>query len=230
MKRFYKSAAVVERNGTFDVLLDGKPIKTPLRKNLSLPTRALADAIAGEWAGQGDEIDLLAMPLNRLANTVIDRGERDRERIIDDVLKYANGDLLCYRAEESDLAERQRAAWDPILEWLKKKHHAPLEVTTGMAHIAQPAQSVLALGQAVKTHDAWALTALHSAVDTTGSLILALALLDGRLNAAEAFALSHLDETFQAEKWGEDEAAAKRARRLARELETAARFAALARP
>lgn len=230
MKRFYKEVAIAERDGTFDVLLDGKPIKTPLRKKLSLPTRTLAEVIAEEWRAQGEEIKPLAMPFNRLANTAIDRGAREREQIVDDILRYANGDLLCYRAEGAELAERQDAAWDPILAWLAERHRTRLDVTTGMTHIAQPAEALLALGRAVRTRDDYALTALHAAATIMGSLALALALLDGRLDAAEAFALSQVDETWQAEKWGTDRAAAERAERLARELDFAARFAALGRP
>jgi chaperone required for assembly of F1-ATPase len=229
MMRFYKEVAVAERDGAFAVLLDGKPIKTPLRRNLSLPTRALAEVIAEEWGAQGQQIDPLAMPLNRLANTAIDRGDLDREAITADILRYASGDLLCYRAEESALAELQRAAWDPILAWLEEKYGARLAATTGMVHVAQPAEALLALGRAVKTRDAWALIALHSAADATGSLALALALVDGRLDAAETFALSHLDEIYQQEKWSEDKAATERAGNLARELEDALRFSSLSR-
>ena len=230
MKRFYKKVSVAERDGTFDVLLDGKPIKTPLRKNLSLPTRALAEAIAEEWRAQGGDIIPLAMPFNRLANTAIDRGAREREQVVADILHYANSDLLCYRAKEAQLAQRQSAAWDPILAWLAERHRTRLNITIGMTHIAQPAEALLTLGQVVDTHDAYALTALHAAATIMGSLALALALLDGRLDAAEAFALSQVDETWQAEKWGTDRAAAERAERLARELDFAARFAALSRP
>lgn len=230
MKRFYKSVSVAEREGGFDVLLDGRPIKTPLRNSLSLPTRALAEAIAEEWTAQGEEIEPLSMPLNRLANTAIDRGTREREQITADVLRFASSELLCYRAEEADLAQRQQSAWDPVLAWLAQKHHARLVVTTGMSNIAQPADALLALDQAVKARDDYALTALHAAAAITGSIALALALLEGRLTAAEAFACSQLDESYQAEKWGQDRAAAERAKSLARELEVAARFAALSGP
>jgi chaperone required for assembly of F1-ATPase len=230
MKRFYKEVSVVERGGAFDVVLDGKPIKTPLRKNLALPTRKLAEAVAEEWCAQGEEIKPLTMPFNRLANTAVDRGAREREQIVDDILRYANSDLLCYRTEEAELAERQRAAWEPVLAWLDETHRARLEVTTGMRHIAQPADALVALRQVVRSRDACALTALHAAATITGSLALGLALLDGHLDSGEAFVLSQLDEAHQAEKWGEDRAATERATILARELDFAARFAALSRP
>ncbi len=230
MRRFYKSVSVAERDGAFGILLDGKPIKTPRRKTLCVPTYALAEAIAAEWRAQDNEIKPLAMPLNRLANTAVDRGAQELEQIVTDILRYANGDLLCYRAESADLAQRQRVAWDPILDWLVEAHHARLAVTTGMTHVAQPADALLKLGEAIRAHDPYALTALHAAATITGSLALALALIESRLDPAEAFALSHLDETYQAQKWGVDLAAAERAKTLAHELTFAARFVALTRP
>jgi chaperone required for assembly of F1-ATPase len=230
VRRFYKDVSVVERAGRFDVLLDGKPIKTPRRKNLSVPARALAVAIAAEWRAQGDEIKRSAMPFNRLANTAIDRGGNEREQIVADLLRFAKADLLCYRAQETDLAERQRAVWDPILHWLDETHQARLQVATGMIHVEQPADALAAIRRLVDAQDLYVLTALHAAARITGSLVLALALVGGRLDAAEAFASSQLDETYQVEKWGVDHAAAERAKTLARELEFAARFAALARP
>jgi chaperone required for assembly of F1-ATPase len=170
VKRFYKGVSVAERGGAFEILLDGKSIKTPRRKTLSLPTRALANAIAEEWRAQGSEIRPLEMRLNRLANTAIDRDDHERAQIVADILRYASGDLLCYRAEEAELAARQRAGWDPILAWLEQKHLAPLAVTTAMAYTAQPAESLAALGRAVEARDAFALTTLHAASTITGSI------------------------------------------------------------
>lgn len=229
MKRFYKTVSVEARDGGFAVLLDGKAVKTPQRKNLALPTRALAEAIAGEWRAQENEILRETMLLTRLANTAIDRSECERERIAAELIKYANGDLLCYRASEEELALRQREAWDPVLEWFAERYSAPLAVTVGMTHIAQPPVSLLALSQAIRSHDGHALTALHAATALTGSLVLGLALLDGRLDSEACFRLSWVDEAFQAEKWSEDRAAVARARTLAHELECAERFARLSR-
>jgi chaperone required for assembly of F1-ATPase len=230
VRRFYKTVSVVERDGAFDVLLDGKPIKTPRRKNLSVPTRRLAEAIALEWRAQGEQIELLSMPLIRLATAAMDRGSHERGQVVADILRYANGDLLCYRAEDIELAERQRTAWDAVLGCLDVTHCARLEVTTGLSHIAQPQDALQRLGEVVEGCDPYALTALHATATITGSITLALALLAGRLGAAEAFALSQLDETYQAEKWGVDHTAAERAKNLARELESAAQFAVLSRP
>jgi chaperone required for assembly of F1-ATPase len=229
VKRFYKDVSVVERNVAFDVLLDGKLIKTPRRNSLSVPTRALGEAVATEWRAQHDEVKPLSMPLNRLASTAIDRGAHEREGIVADVLHYARGDLLCYRAEETELAERQRVAWDPLLDWLDETHRARLQVTAGVTHIVQPQDALERLADVVRAQDPFALTALHAAATITASSALALALLGGRINAAQAFALSQIDETYQIEKWGVDHAAAERARNLGRELDFAAEFAVLSR-
>jgi chaperone required for assembly of F1-ATPase len=229
MKRFYKTASVVAAEGAFEVQLDGKPVKTPQRKTLAVRTLALAEEIAREWSEQGDEIALEGMLLTKLANTTLDRNETQRDAAIGDVLKYAGGDLLCYRAEDEALAERQREAWDPLLKWLDEKHDARLAVTVGINHILQPADAVLVLGEMVRALDPYALTALHAATTITGSLVLALAMVDGRVDAAMAFGLAHLDEAYQAEKWGEDRAAVERLKTLGLGLQKAADFLTLSR-
>jgi len=216
-----------EANSYF-ILLDGKPIKTPMRKTQALPTRGLAEAVAEEWRGQGDKIVPPTMPLTKLANTAIDRVTRREAEIAEQVLAYAN-DLLCYRAEApDDLVARQNESWNPLLDWAAERY-APLTVGTGVGYIAQPEESVEALRNGLAGRDAFVLTALHASATLCGSLVLALALADGRLDAEEAFALSQLDERYQAEKWGADEEAQKRAQALAAELAAAARFIRLAR-
>ena len=225
MKRFYKEMSVAD---DFRILLDGKPIMTPLRATLALPTRALAEAIAEEWRGQGETVQPTTMWLTKLANTAIDRVVGQEEHVVAQALAYAN-DLLCYRAEApADLAARQNAAWNPLLEWAAKRYGAHLLIRAGIVHIAQPEEAVAALRGALAARDPFVLTALHAAATVCGSLVLALALADGRLGAEEAFALAHLDERYQAERWGADEEAGKRARALAAELDAAARFMQLA--
>ena len=225
MKRFYKEVSVAD---DLRVLLDGKPIKTPGRATLTLPTRAMAEAVAEEWRGQGETIIPATMKLTKLANTAIDRVAAREAEIAGQILAYAN-DLLCYRAAAPDeLAERQRKEWDPLLAWAAERH-APLQTRAGIGYIAQNDESLAAYRRALEAYDAFSLTALHTAATICGSLVLALALAEARLDAAEAFALSQLDERYQAEKWGADDEAEKRARALAAELASAARFLALAR-
>ncbi len=209
---------------TFAVLLDGKPIKTPMRKTLAVPVRPLAEAIAEEWRAQGEKVVPQSMPLTKLANTAIDRVVERESEIIDVMVAYAN-DLLCYRAEGPDeLAARQNENWNPLLEWVAERHGVRLNTAIGISHIKQPEESVAAARAALAKHDAFALTALHNAATICGSLVLVLALGDRRLDAEEAFALSQLDERYQAEKWGSDAEAAKRTAALAAELDATVRF------
>ena len=227
MKRFYKDVSIAD---DYSLLLDGKPIKTPAKANLIAPNRALAEAIALEWREQGADIKPATMHLTKLANTAIDRVEPLRDAFLRELAEYARSDLLCYRASEpAALAERQDAGWDPLLDWAKARFRAALRVTHGVRPIAQDDESIGALTGHLVSYDRWRLAALQSATTLTGSLILALAVAEERLDAAEAFALSRIDEAYQAEFWGRDAEAEERARRLAQELDAAARFLALAR-
>ena len=161
------------------------------------------------------------MPLTKLANTAIDRVVAREAAIAEQILAYAN-DLLCYRAEApDDLVARQNKSWNPILDWAAERY-APLTVGTGVGYIAQPGESVEALRKALAERGAFALTALHAAATLCGSLVLALALADGRLDAEEAFALSQLDERYQAEKWGADEEAEARETHILQEIRSVA--------
>ena len=226
MKRFYKDAAVAD---DLSIHLDGKPILTPAKRKLALPTRQLADAIAQEWREQGDDVVPATMHLTKLANTAIDRARPDD--VVAELTKYARNDLLCYRATEpAELVRRQQAAWDPLLDWAQQTHGARLATTSGVSHVAQDDKAIAAFGRALQAQDSWTLTGMHAATTITGSLILAFAILGGRLSHTEAFAASRIDEAFQAEKWGLDAEAEARAHRLATEHEAASRFMALAGP
>jgi chaperone required for assembly of F1-ATPase len=228
--RFYKQVDAVRRDDGFVIHLDGRPIKTPAKALLMLPTPALANAIADEWAMQNEKIAAETMPLTRLANTAIDGVAGHRAAVAAAILKFGRHDLLCYRAEApAALAERQRAAWNPHLLWLAARHGAKLDVTVGVAAIDQPEAALAALARALEAYGAFALTALHVLASVTGSLTLGLALAEGRIDADTGFALSRLDEDFQAEKWGRDAQATARAALLQRELGHALEFLTLAR-
>lgn len=230
MKRFYKDVTVEPREGGFAVLLDGKPVKTPARADLVLPTRVLAESVAEEWREQHGEIAPAKMPLTKAANTAIDRVGPRMDEVIQDLLKFAGADLLAYRAEApADLAARQARQWDPWLAWAERSHGAKLAVTSGIVAIEQPPEALAALERVLAVHDAFSLTGLHAATTILGSLVLALALADAHLTARGAFELATLDERYQAEKWGLDQAAEARARTLEAELESAANFIGLAR-
>lgn len=221
MKRFYKQVAAARAEDGFRILLDGRPVRTPAKNTLAVPTSALAEALAAEWAGQGEEIDPVSMPLLRLTNTVID-GAPHREALIAAILRFGENDALCYRAHQPrDLALRQREAWDPMLEWAAQHHGAHLKAAAGFNHIDQPPEALAALHDAVSGFDDYTLAGLHVIASVTGSLVLALAVAECRTTAAHVFELSRIDETYQIEKWGSDVEAAKRAAALAHELDKA---------
>jgi len=222
MKRFYKDVSIAPAEGGFCVLLDGKPIKTPARNALLLPTEALAGAIAAEWQNQGDEVIATTMPLLRLANTVVDGVAVNRADVIAAILRFGENDLLCYRAHQPPaLAARQREGWDPLLTWVRQRHGAQMRVAEGVGHVDQTPDALLALRQALEEEGPFTLGALHVIASITGSAVLALAVTAGFITGENAFALSRIDEIYQAEKWGEDAEAARRAAALAHELDKA---------
>ena len=228
MRRFYQDVAVEAGAGGHAVTLDARTVRTPMRQLLVLPSRALAAAVAGEWDDQVETVRPETMPLNRLANTALDRIQGRRDAVIDEIAAYAGADLLCYRAERPEtLRHRQSEAWQPLLDWSARELDAPLAVTAGVVPVAQQAGALAALRTAVAEHDAMALTVLHAVTGATGSLVIALALAAGRIDAEAAVAASQLDETFQAEQWGEDGEARERRQALAAEIAAAARFHSL---
>jgi len=230
MKRFYRKAEPVQRVGGYGITLDGKPIKTPNKRDLVVPNRALATVIAEEWNAQQSEVRAATMPLTRLATTTVDRVATQRDTIIQQMANYAATDLVCYRATHPPaLAARQQAVWQPLIDWAVLRYDAPLTVTSGVIPKSQSAASLRAFAAAVAEHEDFALTALHVATAACGSLIIALALLEGQLDAQQAFNVSQLDESFQIEGWGEDPEQAARRRALATDIAAAAQFISLLR-
>ncbi len=229
MKRFYRNAEPIQQAGGHGITLDGKPIKTPGKRDLVVPNEALAAAIAEEWNAQEGEVRA-TMPLTRLAATTVDQVATKRDEIIRQTADYAATDLVCYRAVHPPaLAARQQAVWQPLIDWAVLRYDAPLSVTTGVIPTRQSATSLRAFAAAVAEQDDFALTALHVATAACGSLAIGLALIEGQLDAEGAFAASQLDESFQIEAWGEDAEQAKRRRILAADIEAAARFISLLR-
>ena len=216
------------RAGGYAIALDGKPIKTPGKRDLLVPSGALAAAIAEEWNAQGTEVRAGTMPLTRLATTAVDRVATQRDAIIRQTANYAATDLVCYRAAHPPaLADRQRTVWQPLIDWAVLRYDAPLSVTTGVIPTKQSATSIRAFAAAVAEQHDFALTALHVATAACGSLVIGLALIEGHLDAEGAFAVSQLDESFQIEAWGEDAEQAQRRRALAADIQAAARFISL---
>lgn len=214
--------------GGWQVLLDGRSVKTPAKAPLVLPTQALAQAVAAEWQAQGADIVPTSMPLTKMANTVIDGVAPRHAAVVDAVAEWGGSDLLCYRADgPAPLLARQAAGWDPWLGWAADTLGARLSVTRGVMPVAQPAAALAALRAAVAAQDAFRLAALHDLVTIPGSLVLGLAVAAGRLAADAAFDLSRIDDDWQAEQWGVDREAAESAARKRADMAAAGRFCAL---
>jgi chaperone required for assembly of F1-ATPase len=203
---------------------------TPAKAVLVVPTRPLAEAIAAEWGAVPDKADINVshLPLTRLAATGLDRVTSQRARVIEDTAKYAGSDMLCYRASEPEtLVKRQQATWQPLLDWAHERYGARLVIVEGLAFVEQPADAVARLGEAVAAHSDLGLSALYNLTHISGSLIVALAVAEGHLAAADAFAAAQLDELYQIERWGEDPIATKRHEGIRHDIEAGARFLAL---
>ena len=224
MKRFWREVTI-DAGGV--IRLDERPVRTPGRTPLALPTRALGEAVADEWRAVGETIDPRAMPLTGLANAAIDRIAPEPERFASGLAKYGESDLLCYRADGPEpLVERQRAAWDPPLAWARTRYDVHFEVATGVMHRPQPEATLVRLGEAVAARTAFALAGLSPVVTLTGSLVLALALDEGAMGADAVWAAADLDEAWQRELWGEDPLAADAREGRRREYDAAVRFLA----
>jgi chaperone required for assembly of F1-ATPase len=225
VKRFYREVAVAPAEHGHRILLDGRPVRTPARQVLAAPTTALAEAIAAEWRAQAETIRPEAMPLTRLASTAIDRMPAQRQAAIDEVIAYADTDLVCYRAAEPfELVRRQHHAWQPMLDWVNGAYGVKLAVTTSMLPVAQPAAVRERLHSGIEDLGDWPLVGVHAATIALGSLVLGLCLLHGRLDADAALAASLLDELFEIERWGSDVEAERRHDVLRRDVTAVARF------
>ncbi|EZP70415.1 ATPase [Sphingomonas paucimobilis] len=230
MKRFYTHVAVLEGEAGFEIHLDGWPVRTPARAPLALPHAPLAKAIAGEWRGQGERIDPRSMPFTGLANGAIDQIAADRAGFAAGIARYGESDLLCYRAEgPGELVAREAAAWDPLLEWARRRYDVTFRVTQGVIPVEQPAETLERLGAAVGAFDPFTLAGLSTLVTLSGSLVCGLAIVEGGHDGDAIWSAAEIDEAWEVEQWGEDaEAAARSARRRA-EFGMAHAFCALIR-
>lgn len=227
-KRFWKSAAVEPVEGGFTVKLDGRAVKTPAKTPLVVPTPDLAHAIAAEWDAQQGEVRPDTMPFTRAANSALDKVAPQFDEVVAMLAEYGGSDLLCYRATgPAALVDRQAAAWDPLLAWAQTALDAPLIATAGVMHIAQDDVVLQRLHAHVARLSPFQIAAFHDLVAISGSLILALAVIGGRLTADEAWILSRIDESWQNEQWGVDEDAAEIEATKRAAFEQAARFFAL---
>lgn len=229
-RRFWTTASAVPVEGGFTVHLDGRPVRTPLKAPLILPTLALAEAVAAEWQAQEGTVKPETMPFTRMANSAIDKVQPQFAAVADLLAEYGGSDLLCYRAEgPADLVARQAQSWDPLLDWARQELGAALRSTTGVMPVAQSEASLAALRSLVHAFGPFELAAFHDLVSISGSLVLALAVARDRISAEEAWTLSRVDEDWQISLWGEDEEAAEVAARKRDALLLADRFLRLCR-
>lgn len=215
-KRFYKQAAIVRDGDRFAVHLDGKPVRTPGKNLLALPTEAAAQLVAQEFEAQTEVIDPVTMPVLRLANTAIDGVATDPQAVLEDILRFASTDMLCYRADAPQgLVEQQNKHWDPVLDWVQAGVSARFNLAEGIMHVEQPRESIAVLGAwLARRNDPFRLAALHVMTSLTGSALLALAVEARELEADAAWLAAHVDEDWQIARWGQDaEAMTRRAQR-----------------
>ncbi|MCX7287637.1 MAG: ATPase [Rhodobacterales bacterium] len=227
-RRFWTTARVLAADDGFAVHLDDRPVRTPAKVPLILPTEGLAQAIADEWQGVEGKVNPAVMPFTRMANSAIDKVTPQFDAVVAMLADYGGSDLICYRAEGPEsLVRRQADAWDPLLDWVSTALNAPLDATSGIMHRAQPKASLQTLHRVVQGLTPFQLTAFHDLVAISGSLVLALAVTRGRLTAEAAWPLSRIDEAWQIEEWGEDEEAAEMAAAKHADFLQADRFYAL---
>jgi chaperone required for assembly of F1-ATPase len=205
MKRFWKDVAAVREDGGWAIRLDDRPVRTPARAPLVVPTVALADAIADEWRSVNEDVDPRAMPLTGLANAAIDRVAPERQAFAGGLARYAEADLACYRSDwPPELADRQRSGWDALLAWARRRYDVDFSTTSGLMHVPQPQATVERLAHAVSSLDPFRLAGLSPLVSIGGSLITALAVLEKAILPQEAWDAVSIDERWQLEQWGGD--------------------------
>jgi chaperone required for assembly of F1-ATPase len=225
MKRFWKDVAVEREDGGWTIKLDGRPVKTPARASLLVPTEPLADAIADEWRSVGETIDPRAMPLTGLANAAIDRVAPARQAFAQGLAEYAEADLACYRADgPRELIARQGECWDELLGWARRRFDVDFVTTSGLMHVAQPPATVERLAHAVAALDPFHLAGLSPLVTIGGSLVAALAVLEKALTPEQAWDAVSVDDRWQLEQWGSDKEAEQALENRRRDFSAAARF------
>ncbi|MFZ2995501.1 ATP12 family chaperone protein [Sphingobium sp.] len=231
MKRFYTDVAIVPAGDAFAIQLDGRPVRTPARALLALPTEALAEAVAQEWSAQGQTVEPGTMPVTGLANAAIDHIAIHHVAFGEEVARYAQSDLLCYRAEApATLVARQAFAWDPLLDWAQAHYDVLFVVTQGILPVPQPEEMLLRLRNAVLAQDPFTLAGLSTLVTISGSLVCGLAIVEGGHDPDAIWHAADIDDAWQVERWGEDaEAAARTARRRA-DFAMAGDFCRMSRP
>ena len=230
-KRFWDRAHVTPTDGGFGVMLDTRPLMTPFKAPLVVPSQRLATWIAAEFEAQTGRIDPGTMPATRTANSAIDKVAPQKAAVADLLADYGGSDLLCYRAAGPEgLIAAQNAAWNPLLVWAAQALDAPLHVTTGVMPVAQPEASVKRLRDRVHAMDHFALSGFHDMVSLTGSLVIGFAVAMRHIDPDSGWQASRIDEDWQASVWGQDDEAQANAALKKQAFATACRFYHLVKP
>lgn len=222
LKRFWDGTSASQVEGGFAILLDQRPLKTPLKNPVIVPTAAFAEKIAHEWAAVDGKIQKHQMPFTRFAEAALDAAASEHAEIVDNLTGYGETDLLCYRAETPiELITRQAENWDSLLDWAAHELAAPLNKTQGIMAINQPRSSIQKLRECVENFDLFQLTAFYDLVKISGSLVIALAVSRNHIDAATGWQRSRVDDVWQIEQWGSDDEAKNLAESRQRDFENA---------
>ena len=211
-KRFYKTVSIDRKDDDWQILLDGRSVKTPAKSILAFPTKAAAELAASEWDDQEEQINPAEMPVTRLANTAIDGIANDPQAVLEEITRFAASDLVCYRASHPEqLVEAQIKHWDNVLDQVMDLTGAHFETGEGIAHITQDKDAIAAFSARLRTHDApLAIACLHTMTSLTGSAMIALLVGEGKLSLDDAWLAANVDEDHNISLWGEDYEASKR--------------------
>lgn len=208
LKRFWTEAAASETDNGWTVTLDGRAVKTPAKALLTVPTQALAEAVAAEWAAQEGEVNPNAMPFTRLANSAQDKVAVQHADVAAMLAEYGGSDLLCYRAQSpQELVDRQAAEWDPLLAWIAEAEGIVLNVQSGIMPTSQPEDALDRIHTLTRAMTPTVLTGFHDLVALSGSWVIAYRALSDAAQAEALWQAAHVDEIWQAEQWGDDEEA-----------------------
>ncbi|ESR26546.1 ATP12 family chaperone protein [Lutibaculum baratangense] len=222
-RRFYEAVTVEAGEAGHVIRLDSRNVRTPARRLLALPTSELAELVAEEWRAQGERIDPSSMPVNRIVNSALDGVAVSADAVREDVVRFLDSDLLCYRADSPErLVEWQNAAWDPPLAWARESLGLDLRLAAGIVHVEQPPQTLERGAGIVARYETLPLAGLHVMTSLTGSIVLALAVVEGHMSPDDAWAAAHVDEDWQISQWGEDAEAMRRRQARWAEMRAAA--------
>ncbi len=245
IRRFYNDVTLAQVSGAevpgaWQVLLDGRGVKTVGGAAQIAPTHSLGEALAAEWRLQGDTIDPASLPLRDLTDYAIDVVAADPATIVQGMVSYGETDTLCYRADPGEpLHAHQLAVWEPLLTRFEAAHNIAFVRVSGILHRDQPPETLAVLRARLLTLDPFTLAAAETMTTLAASLVIALTALDAsgeddpltQSQAAwqAAWQTVCLEEEWQAELWGRDEDAEHRRARRESDFLRACAFTQLVR-